>query len=365
MNFQIANADGSYLFDNAGKRYINLSESINILGHKNPELLSLLFSYLRHGYLHYPLTISTSEIAREVEKKLLSLSNLNAGESIFSSSGSEACDLALTVLSEFGPVIILQGAYHGLCGQYLIKDQFDELKYQNQFNTSFPYTHDNFGDIEHLINKGAKSIILEVIQVESGIREVYNGFLQDLKHEFPDLIVCIDESYTGIGKTGKMFAYQWHNFVPEMVILGKAIGGGIPLGITLINEEIYKRSNNVKKMRNKSFGSTAGNILGLNFANFILNKVSQEQFLKDVQSKGHLFVKTVGNDFSTLISGKGLIYGIRSDDRVIDDYINKLLKLGVYVTKMRNAIRISPPLTISEELITESGQKIKSVLSGI
>jgi acetylornithine/succinyldiaminopimelate/putrescine aminotransferase len=364
MDLQIKEADGSYLFDQNGRKYINLSESINILGHRNQDLLNVIDSYLNYGYIHYPLTISTPKIAQQVEKKLLLLSNLKTGKAIFSSSGSEACDIALSILSDFGPVITIQGAYHGLSGQYVLKEQFDMLKYHENFVIPFPYNREILEYIKDLVAKGAKSIIIEVMQVEGGIREVYNEFLQDLKNEFSDLVICVDEAYTGIGKTGKMFAYQWHNFIPDIVIIGKAIGGGIPLGITLINDNIYRKSSFIKKIRNNSFGSTSGNILGLNMADYILNIVSQEQFLNRIQQKGFLFIETLGDEFSDIISGRGLIRGIKVDKNVIDRLIEKLIKDGIYVTKMSNAIRIAPPLTIPDALIIEAGKKIRNILLG-
>jgi len=89
---------------------------------------------------------------------------------IFSSSGSEACDVALSIFSEFGPFITLEGAYHGLTGQYLKKISLDEFKYKSKFIASFPMDKSSFGKLKELAEKGAKSIIIEIIQVESGIR---------------------------------------------------------------------------------------------------------------------------------------------------------------------------------------------------
>ena len=361
MDLKIKSAEGSYLFDEYGKKYINLSESINILGHRNPVLLKIVDSYLREGYIHYPITISQPDIKDKIESKLLNISNIKEGNAIFSSSGSEACDISLSILSEFGPVITIQNSYHGLCGQFLIKNQFDKLKYKENFVIPFPYSSEVLNDIRELVKKGAKSIIIEVIQVEGGIREVYNGFIKDLRNEFPDLLIAIDEVYTGMGKTGKVFAYQWQNFVPDILVLGKAIGGGIPLGITLINKQLYSKSHFIRVIRNNAFGSTSGNILGLNLSYYILNLISKDQFLDDVNKKSRLFKNTLGVEFSNLISGKGLILGIKIPKNVIDEYIEELIKDGVYVTKMNDAIRISPPLTIPEELIIEAGEKIKKL----
>jgi acetylornithine/succinyldiaminopimelate/putrescine aminotransferase len=362
MVVEIVGADNSYLFDSTGKRYINLSESINVLGHRNPELFSIIRKYLDNGYLHYPLTISKHKISLEVERKLLDLSGIEKGSAIFSSSGSEACDVALSILSEFGPVITLEGAYHGLCGQYLNKSSLDEFKYKSKFIAPFPTDKSSFGKLKELVEKGAKSIIIEIIQVEGGIREVYGEFIKDLKKNFPELIICVDESYTGIWKTGRLFSYQWYDFVPDLLIVGKAIGGGIPLGITLVKEDILKKSTMISLFRNGAFGSTAGNLLGLHLANYILDTVSDVKFLNEVNRKGRLFRDTIGEKLSSITRGKGLLYGIHSDQNFIDKHIQKLIEQGIYVTKMKDVIRISPPLTIPDELLIEAGEKIKNIL---
>lgn len=363
MSIKIEKAEGSYLFDDKGNRYINLSESINILGHRNPEILRIINSYLSEGYIHYPLTISSSETKERVEEKLISLTGIKEGFAVFSSSGSESCDIALTALSELGPVITLEGSYHGLTGQFVYKKEVDKIKFGSSFEAPFPLSPDALEKIEYLVKKGARSIILEVLQVEGGIREVYDGFLKDLRKEFPDLIIAVDEVYTGMGKTGKLFSYEWQNVVPDIIMLGKAIGGGFPLGITVFRKEIFKRSKFLNLLRNRVFGSTAGNILALHLADFLLETVSKESFLKDVLNKSNIFIKNLNGFNSVYLSGRGLILGLNVKKDKVDELITRLLKERIFVTKMRDVIRLAPPLTIPEELIYEAVDKIRKVLS--
>lgn len=359
---EIRQAKGSYLFDKNGKRYINLSESINILGHKDHELLSLIHSRLDTKILHYPLTISRQPAADELETKLRNLTGIYDGEAVYSSSGSEACDVALSILSHFGPVITLKGGYQGLSGQYLKKGKYDRLEYGREFNLSFPDTGAVLEELRHLVNQGAKSIIIEELQVEAGVREVYSGFLKDVRETFPKLLMCIDESYTGIGKTGKLFSYQWQDVVPDMVIIGKAIGGGIPLGVTFLHRDMLDETKNTMNFRNNSFGSTSGNLLALDVANYLLDKVSNGNFLQEVNEKGEHFKRMLGSELSDSTRGRGLILGIKIEERLIVDYITKILEDGVYVTRMNDVIRISPPLTISYDLLREAGSKIKKAI---
>jgi acetylornithine/succinyldiaminopimelate/putrescine aminotransferase len=359
---EIEKAKGPYLIGKNGKQYINLSESINILGHRNRELMTVIHNHIRTGIVHYPLTISKPPAAEELENKLRKHTGLTDGTAVFSSSGSEACDVGLSILSDFGPVITLKGGYQGLSGQFLKKDEYDKLKYGSKFSLPFPKNRGAINELRSLINRGAKSIILEELQVEAGVKEVYDGFLNDIKESFPDLLICLDESYTGMGKTGKLFAYQWQNVVPDIVVIGKAIGGGIPLGITLVRKEIMERSYYAKKLRNNSFGSTSGNLVGLSLANHLLERVSDERFLREVRDKGEIFRSALGKRNAEIIKGRGLILGLKVDYDRIDEIISRILDEGIYVTRMNEVIRISPPLNIPQDLLKRAGKKMKNII---
>ncbi|MDA8054749.1 MAG: aminotransferase class III-fold pyridoxal phosphate-dependent enzyme [Thermoplasmatales archaeon] len=362
---RIRTAKGAYLFDEEGKKYINFSESINILGHRNQELLSVIRSHLKTEIIHYPMTISTQPAASELENKLKKVTGLNDGTAIFSSSGSEACDIALSILSDFGPVVTLKGGYQGLSGQFLNKGEYDRLRYGHGFNLSFPKSRQVIDELEEFVNLGARSILLEELQVEAGVREVYDGFLKDVKDAFPELLVCVDESYTGLGKTGRLFAYQWQEIVPDIVVIGKAIGGGIPLGITFLHKGVLDRLETAKRFRNNSFGSTAGNLMGLSIANFLIDKVSNDHFLGEVREKGDLFKTMFGEKLSRSIRGRGLILGIKLDEGNISDTIMKIREQGVYVTRMDDVIRISPPLNIPQDILIKGGKKIMNIIENL
>lgn len=360
---RISNANGSYLYDSDGKEYINLSESINILGHRNPELVEIISDRISDNFIHYPLPVSYPEVADFVKKEISSLSGIGNGAGIYTSSGSEACDVALSILSEFGPVITVEGGYPGNTGQFLRKSEMDLLLYKNSFEIPFPKTDKVMENVEKCVKNGAKSIFIEPLQVEGGIREVYHDFFKDLLDRYPELLICIDESYTGFGKTGKMFSYQWFDFVPDMLITGKAIGGGFPLGLTLMNSKIAEKSSRVKVFRNHAFGSTSGNITSLYLAQFIIKKVSSADFLEEVTKKGDMFTEALGPYLEDRIRGRGLVRGIVFENEMTArHYSDLLIKNGVLATTMSNAIRISPPLTIPVPVLKEAIKKIKKII---
>lgn len=354
-------AEGSYLYAGNGTRMINLSESNNILGHRNPGIIRAIRSHISELPVHYPLTVSFPDVAGEVLERLSVISGLGSSTGVFSSSGSEACDVALTVLSESGPVITLQNAYHGKSGQFVHKREVDLLRYGRAFEIPFPDGEHIMDSISECVNAGASSIIVEALQVESGLHPLYPEFFRDLSMEFPDLLVCVDESYTGMGKTGRAFSYQMFGKAePDVVIVGKAIGGGIPLGVTLFRNSTGGGSVFMNSLRNNVYGSTSGNLLALTLAGLIIDHVSNGVFLSEVRRKGDMIGKELGEAFGDRIRGYGLIRGLGfAEGGEAQKFSAGLAERGVFATAMGDAIRISPPLTIEDSVLGEAMGKIK------
>lgn len=359
----ITDADGTFLYDSGGKRYLNFAESTNVLGHNNHEVLGIISDYLKKGFIHYPLTISLPEIANTIIEQLGTLSTIELGGGIFSSSGSEACDVALSIMSDFGPVITVEGGYHGNSGEFLRKKRNDTSLYEYNYEIPFPYSESVLESIDAAVARGARSILLEPLQVEGGIRGVYRNFLRDIRKNFPELVICTDESYTGLGKTGKFFSFQWFDEAPDILVLGKAIGGGLPLGLTIVNQNVKKTAPVIANFRNGAFGSSAGNILSLHLANFMISKISDKQFLSGIMKKGALLEEKSGPKLKKRLRGIGLIRGIGfENERGSTEFSKKLMNNGILATSMRDAVRLSPPLTVGTQDLMEGIRKIESLL---
>ena len=359
----VARAQGDFLYDENGRRYLNFAESINVLGHRNPEVLGIILRYLEDGFIHYPLTVSFPKIAERVIEKMERISGIDEGGYVFSSSGSEACDVAMSVMSELGPVITVEGGYHGNTGQFIRKKEIDRSIHGYDFEIPFPSSDSVISSIEAMIRRGAKSIMLEPLQVEGGLRKIYDGFLSDIRSNFPELVVCVDECYTGIGKTGRFFSYQWFGVKPDIVVVGKAIGGGLPLGLTIIDDEVRNRSSISGIFRNGAFGSSAGNVLALNVAAYVISVVSAKELLKGVELKGELFDSIPGDMFRKRMRGMGLIRGIGFGSKAqASEFSRSILNKGIFATPMSDAIRLSPPLNISEENLRMG---IKEIISSL
>lgn len=354
---EIRKAKGSLLFDSAGNEFINFSESTNILGHDNSTLIRIVKETLSEGIIHYPLTISKDPNAEFITSRLLQIAGMEMGTGIYSSSGSEASDIALTYLSQLGPVILLKGHYHGNTGQFVFKDKNDMARYGRNYNISFP-TDDYMSEIEEAVKGGARSIIMEPFQVEGGIREIPPGFFKEVCKAFPDLITCMDEAYTGFGKTGDFFSFQKYGIKPDSVIVGKAIGGGIPLGLTLFSNRLQEQNLRIGNYRNGAFGSSSGNRIALALGKYILGVVSSEEFLGEVKRKGRIIENLLRENNAFHLRGRGMLYGIDLISRNPKKIVERIVSKGVLVTLMSGTIRISPPLNISDDMIEDAVQRI-------
>lgn len=351
MDIKIIDGDNSFLRDKDGTIYINFSESINILGHRNPEIIELILSHLNSGIIHYPLTISKPEIANIVAEKLIKIAGMESAGYVFTSSGSEAADVAMSIMRQHGPVIIISGSYQGNSGQSVFMNSDNVRRFGRDFCIDFPYN----GDIKpaaELMKYGVSGIIIEPLQVEGGLRELPLNFVVELKEKFPELLICFDEAYTGIGKTGDFFAYEKYGIKPDLLIIGKAIGGGLPLGITLVSKNVYTNSNVYKMFRNNAYGSTSGNLISLDIASLIIDKVSSLKFLSMVRNKGEIIYDMLYPVYGNRLTGRGLIWGIipKKGD-IAENLAEKLREQGLMITTMSGVIRISPPLTIDVPIL--------------
>ena len=360
MAIEFSGGKYSYLLSADGRKFINFSESNNIFGQMNQEIIKAVCAHVSRNPIHYPLTVSYGKSARSIVSRLFRLAGMKDSIGVYSSSGSEACDIALTALSELGPVITVKGAYHGKSGQYFNKKLYDSLRYKREFEIPFPAGDEAMDHIGKCVEAGAASLIVEPIQVESGIHPVYPNFFSDLARKFPDLNICVDESYTGLGKTGRIFSYQlYNNAVPDVIIVGKAIGGGLPLGVTLFKREIAMGNKFLNSLRNGVYGSTSGNLLSLSLASIVLDYVSDISFLSEVSRKGRIIEDMLSPLFGKRLRGAGLIQGIgfRSGSEAAE-FSEKLAQRGVFASAMGDAIRMSPPLNIEDDVLEKALKKI-------
>jgi acetylornithine/succinyldiaminopimelate/putrescine aminotransferase len=241
------------------------------------------------------------------------------------------------------------------------------MKYKDGLGPLLPgFLHVPYGDIEKVraaISDRTAAIIVEPIQGEGGVRVPPKGFLKELRELATEkgVLLLLDEVQTGLMRTGKMFAFQWEGIVPDILILGKGLAGGLPVGAVLSNQEI------LSKLGLGGHTSTmAGNPLVCAAGSATLQVLKQEISEEHIARRSSYFFKSLedlrGLKVLREIRGMGLMIGLELRLEA-EATLNSLADLGVLALPAgRNVVRFLPPLIISEQLISEACAKVRSAL---
>ena len=378
IDIEVDHGDGVYLYDTDGTRFLDFTSGIgvNCLGHSHPSLVNALKSQAEKiWHCSNLFKVSGQET---VANKLVN--NSFASNVFFCNSGSEATETSIKVARKFfyekgfnskNRIITFEGAFHGrtIASLFAAKNP-DHTRGFGPDVEGFDQVP--FGDHEALdkaINKDTAAIMVETILGEGGIRVIPEDCLKGLRKLCDErgILLILDEVQCGLGRTGKLFAFEWAKIKPDIVPIAKGIGGGFPLGACLMNKKT------ASTMSPGSHGSTfGGNPLAMSIATVVLDYILNEDFLKNVVKVGN-YLKTrleeeVIKKYPTLVSGirgKGLMLGIESkikNEVLIKEMINyKLLT----VKASQNVIRILPPLILEEKHVDEAILKINKAFKNL
>jgi acetylornithine/succinyldiaminopimelate/putrescine aminotransferase len=308
------------------------------------------FSHLSNNFI--------ADVQIEFAEKLLKYSGMSG---IFlSNSGTEAIEATIKLIRKVkGPnkkIFSFTGSFHGRT--YGALTLTPKEKYQHGFEPLLSNIfYIKFNDIEELQNKidaNAAAVFIEFIQGEGGVVPASDEFvekLDELRKKFPFILVA-DEIQTGTGRTGKPFAYNHYNIIPDIVVTAKAIGGSLPLGAVLASKEF----RDVFSIG--SHGTTfGGNPVACAAGNVVFKKVFEERLIENVENNGKYFINflnMIKNDFPNDIKevrGKGYMLGV---EHFYDcnEIVEKFRERGVLVNcTNQNVIRILPPLIAMKEHI--------------
>lgn len=346
---------GSWLFDEDGNQYLDLvaGVAVNALGHAYEPLAEVIYEQAKK--LMHCSNLYYNDQQLKLAKTLTQLSGMEAA--FFINSGTEAIETALKLSRKYGnmqnesknKILYLKNSFHGRSlGSLTVTGQ---EKYQKPFMPLLGGTYCiEKVDIESLNNAfddQVCAIILEPIQGEGGIIPLPEAFIEE-SHKLCDqydALLIFDEVQCGIGRTGKMFAFENYTVQPDVVCLAKGLGGGFPIGAVLAN---HKANVFEKGDHGCTFG---GNPLACAAANYVLGVVSNKEFLEDVKNKGEWARKEIENalkDYDDFLSvqGNGLILGVHFKSPVAaiiqKSFDNKIL----LVSAGANVIRLVPALNI-------------------
>ncbi|MFP3133098.1 MAG: aspartate aminotransferase family protein [Nitrososphaeria archaeon] len=354
---KVVRGEGVYVWDDKGKKYLDFMQGfgVGILGHKNQAVIQAIYDQLNsldicHGSLYNDARERFLEEFFKIAPKSLS-------KAFLSNSGAESVELALKLARKYTGkkgFISFTGAYHGKTFGAL------SVTYSEKYKEGFgpllePVRFLKYGDVEAINSADFNDIagvIVEPIQGEAGIIIPPDDFLPTLREvtEKKGVPLIIDEIQSGMGRTGKWWAHQHWNIEPDIMTAGKGIGGGIPMGVTAVKEEIasvIKVGEHSSTMGGNPIASAAGAAT--------IKEV--RKLIDDIPTKGEMFVKGLKNIQSKAVKdvrGKGLMIALdlrfRFKDALFAQLNNGLISLYSGLT----VLRYLPPYIISYKDINDA-----------
>lgn len=361
VGLHIVRASGNYLYNADGKKYLDLIGGISVcnVGHGKKEIIDAILKQA-NDYLHimvYGELVQTPQV-----NYATALSNHlpeNLQSVYFTNSGAEAVEGAIKLARRVTGktnLIACNNSYHGsttgaLC---LLGDEY----WRNAFRPLMPgVNHYNYNTQELIdaINEQTAAVFIEPIQAEAGVIEPQKNWLQALSKKCKEkgVLLVFDEIQTGFGRTGKLWAFQHHDVVPNILLLGKALGGGMPLGAFIASKEMMQTftENPVLGHITTFGGHPVCCAAGKAAFDILLN----EKIVAAVSEKELLFLSLLHHPKIIAVRSKGLLMAVElSNADEVMKVLQSCLQKGLFSDWFLfapNCIRIAPPLTISKQEI--------------
>lgn len=361
---------GAHVWDLSGKEYIDCmgGYGVALVGHCNPRVVKALKAQLdKIITVHSSLYNKTRE---EFLEKLIKISPPALSQVYLNNSGTEAIEAAIKFARKFTGkkgMIAMNGSYHGKSFGSL------SITFNPKYRKAFePLLSDvsftPFGDIEALksaITPDTGFVILEPIQGESGIHVAPDGFLQQVRKICNErgIVLIFDEIQSGLGRTGKMWASQHWDTVPDIMCLAKGIAGGVPMGATLVRPDILACIG--KGEQSSTFG---GNPLSCAAGIAAIDALTEDGLVENAAKMGKVFREGLErlkekHRIIREIRGKGLMIGVEMKFEVKDILFDGIANNLLLLYSGKNILRLLPPLVISESDINKALETLDLILT--
>ena len=352
--------EGVYLYDTSGNRYLDLMAGlgVNALGHAHPRMVSAMAD--QAGKIVHLSPQYASRYPGELAERLCDLSGMKGV--FYSTGGSEAVEGALKLARTHArqnfthpkhEIVALKKSYHGRTyGSLSVTGQ---EKYRLDFGPGLPHvTFVDRNDIEQLraaVSHATAAILVEPLLGEGGVYELNDTFLAEARRlaDSSNALLIFDEIQSGLGRTGDWFAYTRSGVHPDVLILGKPLGGGVPLSALLVNETLF-HSFGMAKHGSTLGGSPMACRLGLEF----LDVVEDEGLLARVIDTGEYLLRHLGeianaSPMGVEARGRGLLLGLEITDAA-RPIAEAALDAGVMLNVVQgNVLRFLPPFLLERE----------------
>jgi acetylornithine/N-succinyldiaminopimelate aminotransferase len=366
--------EGSWLWDHDGNRYLDFVQgwAVNCLGHSPPAVVDAISRQARE--LITPSPAYYNKISIELAARLTDLSGLN--QVFFTNSGAEANEGAIKLARKYGAlhrggayeIITFEGAFHGRTLATMSasgKKAFEPL-FEPKV-PGFPKAQLNDMDsVRHCMGSKTVAVMIEPIQGEAGVLPATDQFLRDLRSLTQEhgLLLILDEIQTGIGRTGKMFHYEHVGIKPDILTLGKGLGGGVPLAALLATEASSCFAHGDQG------GTFNGNPLMCAAGIAVLGEVSSERFLGSVTEKGEALTAALARLANRHrlgeVRGRGLLQAIALSKPVAAKVAAKAFEAGLLLNAPRpDSLRFMPSLSVAEGEIAQMAAVLDEILGNM
>ena len=375
LALEIVRAEGSKMFDVNGKEYIDLIGGISVcnIGHGNKKVIEAI-NKQAENFMHVMVNGELVLSPQTAYAKLLTDNlppSLNAV--FFTASGTEATEGAMKLAKRFTgrtQIAAFKNSYHGST-QGSLSILGDEY-WRNAFRPLLPdilhLNYNSFEDFE-LITTQTACVIAETVQAEAGVIVPDKKWIRALRKKCTETgtLLVLDEIQCGFGRNGSLWAFEQFDIVPDILLLGKALGGGMPLGAFISDKKIMDSfTDNPVLGHINTFG---GHPVCCAAGNAAMEFLLEENIIKDVFAKEKLFLENLNHPKIKKIRSRGLMIALEFESfdqnkKVIDALIEK----GVFSDWFlfaSNCLRIVPPLIISEEEIKKACGLINEVVSNL
>ena len=372
----VEKAEGIYIWDKSGKKYMDMiaGVAVNNIGHRHPEVVKAIKEQLDKYFhiLDYGEYIQDAQLA--LAENLASILPASLSCSYIVNSGTEANEAAVKLakrVTQRKHIVACEGAYHG--------STHGSLSFTNNETKKAAFTpllpnvdFIKFNDIASLevITEATACVIIETIQGDAGLIKPTMAFIQALRNKCTEkgALLIFDEVQVGMGRTGKMFAFEHYNVVPDILTLGKALGGGMPIGAFVASHEMmHTLTHNPVLGHITTFG---GHPVIAAAANACLTVLKTTDWIAQTERKGQLLEELLQNHPKIKeIRRAGLFFAIEMEAvEVVQQVVDNCLKEGVigfWFLSTPTAFRLSPPLCISDEELTTAAAIILKVMDSL
>ena len=364
----ITRGRGALVWDVNGKEYIDCTGSygVALLGHSHPKIVEAICKQAEKlischaGYFN--------DKRAEFLQKLTSITPKGLNKAFLSNSGAESVECAIKLARKYTgkpEIIAVMGAFHGKT-MGALSATWDK-KYREPFQPLIPEINhippDNLGKAREAISEKTAAILIEPVRGEGGIRVPPNGFLKGLRElcDEKNILLMFDEVQTGFGRTGKLFACEHWNVIPDVMCLAKPLAGGLPLGATVAREDIMS-SLKIGEHSTTYSGNPIVCAAGCAAIDVLLEeKLAERAAMLGAYLKSQLELLQNRHRIVKEVRGLGLMLGMELKFEVLNILLKSMARGVLVLDAGRNVVRFLPPLVISKDQI----DKALSVLDGV